>query len=385
MGKQQKYRHLTGLILALLLLTQLSAHAAGISSDLEDTKNTIDHLQEQQEEQQDAIDSLKDYQSGLSSDIQELNDSLKTLSDSLTELQTKIDDKNNEIAAAQEEIESLTKLAARQYETMKQRIQYTYEHGSTGYIEVLFAAESFADFMNRAEYVKSIHDYDREQLETYRTTLAAIEEKQTAMETARTELEEAQALKQTAKEESEALLAKLQGDIAAAGTQIASAQDNLDATNAELERQKAYEAELEEQKAKEDVDRLDEIKDQESELPDNPPPNTSEGDLALMAAIIECEAGGESYEGKLAVGSVVMNRVDSSYFPNTVMEVLYQKNQFSPVASGRFAAVLARGADESCVQAAAEVLGGARTLNCLYFRRNNGLINGTVIGNHVFY
>ena len=108
-------------------------------------------------------------------------------------------------------------------------------------------------------------------------------------------------------------------------------------------------------------------------------------DVAMLAALIQCEAGGESYEGKLAVGSVVMNRVDSSYFPDTVVGVIYQSGQFSPVASGRFAVVLSSGADASCVQAATEVLAGTRTLNCLYFRRNNGLINGTVIGNHVFY
>ena len=108
-------------------------------------------------------------------------------------------------------------------------------------------------------------------------------------------------------------------------------------------------------------------------------------DVAMLAALIQCEAGDESYEGKLAVGSVVMNRVDSSYFPDTVVGVIYQSGQFSPVASGRFAVVLSSGADASCVQAATEVLAGTRTLNCLYFRRNNGLINGTVIGNHVFY
>ena len=47
-------------------------------------------------------------------------------------------------------------------------------------------------------------------------------------------------------------------------------------------------------------------------------------DVAMLAALIQCEAGGESYEGKLAVGSVVMNRVDSSYFPDTVVGVIYQ-------------------------------------------------------------
>lgn len=50
----------------------------------------------------------------------------------------------------------------------------------------------------------------------------------------------------------------------------------------------------------------------------------SDSDLYLLGAIIQCEADGEPYEGKLAVGSVVMNRVRSSYFPNTVSGVIYQ-------------------------------------------------------------
>ena len=58
-------------------------------------------------------------------------------------------------------------------------------------------------------------------------------------------------------------------------------------------------------------------------------------DLRLMASIINCEAGGESYQGKLAVGIVVMNRVSSKAFPNTIRKVIYQRGQFSPVRNGR--------------------------------------------------
>ena len=78
----------------------------------------------------------------------------------------------------------------------------------------------------------------------------------------------------------------------------------------------------------------------------------------MMAAIIECEAGNQSYEGKLAVGSVIVNRINSPKFGNTLQAVLYAPSQFSPVASGRFAIVLARGADAECTKAAKEVLDG---------------------------
>ena len=107
----------------------------------------------------------------------------------------------------------------------------------------------------------------------------------------------------------------------------------------------------------------------------------------MMAAIIECEAGNQSYEGKLAVGSVVVNRINSPRFGNTLQAVLYAPSQFSPVARGRLSIVLARGANEECTRAAKEVLDGHITINALYFHVYNSEVDtgGTVIGDHVFY
>ena len=108
-------------------------------------------------------------------------------------------------------------------------------------------------------------------------------------------------------------------------------------------------------------------------------------DLAMLAALVECEAGGESYEGQLAVASVVVNRVKSGSFPNTISGVIYQGGQFSPVASGRFAVVLAKGANGSCTKAAGAALSGNTNINALFFCRASSGVEGTVIGNHVFY
>ena len=105
----------------------------------------------------------------------------------------------------------------------------------------------------------------------------------------------------------------------------------------------------------------------------------------MLAALVECEAGGESYDGQLAVASVVVNRVKSGAFPNTVSGVIYQGGQFSPVASGRFAMVLAKGAAGSCTQAANAALSGNTNVSSLYFCQASSGVSGTVIGNHVFY
>ncbi len=111
----------------------------------------------------------------------------------------------------------------------------------------------------------------------------------------------------------------------------------------------------------------------------------SRSNLELLSAIIYCEAGSQPYEGQIAVGSVIMNRVDSSSFPNSISGVIYQRGQFSPVASGRFARALADGSGRTCQAAAQAVLNGTRNVSCLYFRADNGLIDGIVIGDHVFY
>ncbi len=112
----------------------------------------------------------------------------------------------------------------------------------------------------------------------------------------------------------------------------------------------------------------------------------TEDDLYLLANIIYCEAGCESYDGKVAVGSVVMNRVKDAGYPNTIQEVVYDAGQFSPVRNGSLKRALKRSrADESCYQAALDALSGSRPVGeCLYFRRVNGR-SGLVLGHHVFY
>lgn len=109
------------------------------------------------------------------------------------------------------------------------------------------------------------------------------------------------------------------------------------------------------------------------------------GELDLLAAIIECEAVGEPYDCQVAVGAVIVNRIESSLFPNTITEVIYQKKQFSPVASGKLGRVLARGAKEKCYEAAKEALKGKDiTDGCLFFRVDDGR-EGLVLGKTVFY
>lgn len=92
----------------------------------------------------------------------------------------------------------------------------------------------------------------------------------------------------------------------------------------------------------------------------------TKSDLRLMASIINCEAGAESYQGKVAVGIVIMNRVSSNAFPNTIRKVVYQRGQFSPVRNGALKKRLSQydagkvnnSQWKDCIKAAKNVLSG---------------------------
>ena len=109
-------------------------------------------------------------------------------------------------------------------------------------------------------------------------------------------------------------------------------------------------------------------------------------EILLLAALIQCEAGGESYEGKLAVGAVVMNRVRSSRYPNSISDVIYSPGQFTPAGNGKVASVLERGPKDSCIQAAQEAVNGVDNTNgAKSFRQAKTGRAGLVIGGHVFF
>lgn len=112
---------------------------------------------------------------------------------------------------------------------------------------------------------------------------------------------------------------------------------------------------------------------------------TSVSDVTLLAALIQAEAGNQPYEGKLAVGAVVMNRVRSGGYPNSIIGVITAPGQFPPATNGTVAAIASRGPSASCMQAAQAAVDGQTNVGgALHFGRV-GKAAGVVIGSHVFY
>lgn len=112
----------------------------------------------------------------------------------------------------------------------------------------------------------------------------------------------------------------------------------------------------------------------------------SADDETLLAALIQCEAGGQSQQCMLAVGAVVVNRVHSGSFPNSIRGVIYQRGQFGPASSGRLESRLASGVSPSARQAAqAALAGNDPTGGAKYFKLASSGHAGVVIGPIVFY
>lgn len=134
---------------------------------------------------------------------------------------------------------------------------------------------------------------------------------------------------------------------------------------------------------------IETIKLQQKQLKEKQVINITNDELLLLSRLIAGEARGESYEGQVAVAAVVINRVKDERFPNTIKDVIYQKNAFSVVKNGK----ININPTQSSIKAAQEALYGKDpTNNAIYFwnpkiatcnwiKKLNPYMR---IGNHVF-
>ncbi len=425
------------IVIVFVVLYSQVGKASGNLSDLESEKQANEQSQSMYEEQ---ASGLQESKTALENLVSGLNSELAVINERLADIQEQIFEKESELVQAQQELEEAKEKESEQYEDMKKRIQYMFEMGDTSYIEILLSKGSIADNLNRAEFVSELVKYDRRMLEEYKKTKQSIAEQESVCVSEQTELEKLQAqaqeqqmliaskiadtneqIKQYAADISEAESAALEYE-----RQVEKNQQAIDDESKRIEESSILEAESIEQASREQARKEKESKEQASreqasreqasreqnqnretvtdeegnivteettepyEETTSPYENNyvaGEKDLDMLAALIECEAGDQSYYGMLCVGAVVMNRINSSRFPNTLYEVLYQPYQFTPVTvSGRFALVLARGANETCYKAAREVLEDGKIVGSwLFFRMNDGSRDGEVIGDHVFY
>ena len=354
-------------------------------SKLDETEENLDKLNEQK-------DSLQGALSTLNTELSQVSNNLSDLEMKITDKEAEIEALHEEIAQVQEELDIAIQLKDEQYEAMKRQIKFIYERSDNLYLELFFSAGSFSDFLNKNNYIEQLSAYEEKVLQQYKDAQAAMEEKEEELHLAMERLEKD-------KEELDEYKVQVVAEQSRVSGLVSKTSNSINATASQISEAEA-EALAYEQKIKEQEENITALKAKlaeeirmaqlasESSWRDISEVSFAEGDRYLLANLIYCEAGGEPYNGQVAVGAVVMNRVLSSVFPNTVTGVIYQSRQFSPVASGRLALALAEGkATASCYQAADEAMKGSTNVgNCVYFRTPvEGVTPKYRIGGHIFY
>ena len=378
---------LTSLIAAIVLAFMMSV----ISYATESTKKQLQDAKDRKAQTQNELDNTKENiaemneeKSSLQGQLDTLNTQLGEVSNNLEQIEEQIGSKENEIENTLAELENARQTEEKQYASMKKRVQFIYENQSAILMDILFGSGSFADFLNRNQYIEQISAYDRKKLLEYIQTKETIREKEEALETEKAQLDDYHTKQQAEQSRVAGLVSQTSGTIKQYSNDILDAQARAEEIEAQIKAQdediKKLEAKLAEEM------RLSKLA-AASAWRDISEVSFADGDRYLLANLIYCEAGAEPYEGKVAVGAVVINRVLSSVYPDTVVGVIYQNRQFSPVASGRLAIALAEGkATAACFQAADEAMKGYSNVgNCVYFRTPIPGLSGKNIGGHVFY
>ncbi len=372
------------LFVSSLFIGDLPVYAEKSTSEkLEEAKKTEEETEDKLDETSDKLEDLKDTQSELKNNLSELNDKLESGSDTLSEIEEKIRLKEEEIETAETDLQNAEEDAETQYKYIKARIRTQYEKGNKSYLELFLETTNFSDFLNRAEYISRVNQYDQEMLERYKNRIQEIKELKAKLEKEKTELDSLREDAAAEQNRVQELVDNTKNSITAYAGEISVAESEALAYEARLIAARNTVSALKEQlKKEEELARLSQKMAKRSldEV------TIGKGEEDMLAALIQCEAGGEPWAGKIAVGAVVMNRVMSGAFPNTITGVIYQSGQFEPVSSGRFAIVLSQGANEECYKAARAAMSGENNIGeCLFFRTIVPGIKGTIIGHHVFY
>ena len=256
-------------------------HSADDVSSAKKSENTSTSLKEAQQEKaalekalekaKQTINELKESKGDVQAKVNDLNTQLMNISSRITALENQLAQKNQELTEKKDQIEDTKdqledakKQEEQQYADMKVRIQFMYENAQESYFEALFDSESFSDFLNSAEYIIQIQEYDRKKLKEYQETPSTKEELETIQETVayidgvEQQLEEDYATLEEMKKEVEqekasveqekasvaALMKQRETELAGIEGNIDSAQSDADYYAAEIQAQEEIIAEI---------------------------------------------------------------------------------------------------------------------------------------------
>ncbi|MBQ6994751.1 MAG: C40 family peptidase [Lachnospiraceae bacterium] len=236
----------------VLLTFVIVFHMAGnVAADqISDLKKKTEEDKKKLEEIDEQLGDLESEQQGLQDEMSELEAQIIDMMTSISILEDEIAVKQEEIAQAESDLEVAIQDEQNQYEAMKLRIQFMYEHGDSSYLDILMNATSMKDVLNKADYIEQLYVYDRNLLTQYQETRAMVEELKEALEIEHSELEAIMAGYEEEKLGMEETMSELEAVSAEYDSQIAKAKQQALVYKQQIKQQNAKIAKLEEEARK---------------------------------------------------------------------------------------------------------------------------------------
>jgi len=207
---------------------------AAAQSKVSDLKKSLTDVKKIKSELEKSKNDLNNY-------ITELDAQLTSITQKIEEYNNLIDEKTAEIAQAELDLEEAQRIQEEQYEAMKKRIKFMYERGDTMYLEMLLSAGSFAEMINKADYVEMLSEYDRNKLNEYVETTeyvaackADLEAQKEVLDAAREAVKEEEANVSELLAEKENQVNAVSAEINQKQAQINEYEEDIEAENAEI-------------------------------------------------------------------------------------------------------------------------------------------------------
>lgn len=436
-------------ILVLFLAVSLTVTSLSIAEIQVHAENSLEDLRQQKKQAQDRVNDAKSQADQAAGTKHGLEGQLAQVAGQIETTQQSIDDNSHRISDLQDQLGRAQAQKSERLAAMKLRIRYMYEQGdSNELMAILFSSENFAEFLAKFNYTAQLTRYEQKMIGELENLQKEIDAKSADLSKQQDSLQQKQTTLSGQQEELNGLLANASDDLKDKYANLSGAQKELaDADKAVSDMQAALEAEQKRNEArklaeaeqlarKAEAEAAKQAKSQETgklgateKKGDGSgssagnsgwkathaqgqagtdywvkPMGYSQQELEELTNIIFCEAGNEGYRVQLGVGSVVLNRVRSSYFPGSIHSVIFAYGQFEPTwikregkwnnqvmfnyfYDGRDTLLKTSRSYQSCRQAALDVLNGKRNTNlCFFWAASNSKPAGSVImGNTVFF
>lgn len=222
------------LLLAGILTFSMGTPVFATESEIADMQAQKQEAESNLAQTQSDISSMESKKQELESYLADLNTQYEELTNTISELSIQAGEKENQLKQIRAELKKAKKAEKKQYEDMKLRIQYMYENGGTSALETLLSSKDLAEFLNNAESVSKISQYDRNMLDKYVNLQNNIQEQETVAEEEKQSIDALLAERSSKKQEVQELTASTSDNIASYVDQISASQEEAAALTEQI-------------------------------------------------------------------------------------------------------------------------------------------------------